>query len=49
MQIKAVLTRILTAVANPENAVVRRVTFRVAYTYRTRNYTHQMTTLRTRT
>ena len=49
VQIKAVLTRIVTAVANPEGADLRRVTFRVAYTYRTRNYSYQMTTLRTRT
>ncbi len=49
VQIKAVLTRIVTAVANPENADLRRVTFRVAYAYRTKNYTFEMTTVRART
>ena len=49
VQIKGVLTRIVTAVANPESADLRRVTFRVAYTYRTKNYTYEMTTVRART
>jgi type II secretory pathway pseudopilin PulG len=42
------LTRIVTAVANGENADIRRVTFRVAYLFRGRPYTYEMETLRTR-
>ena len=49
VQIKAVLTRIVTVVANPESADLRRVTFRVAYIYGAKNYTYEMTTVRART
>lgn len=42
------LTRIVTAVANSENADIRRVTFRVAYIFRGRPHTYEMETLRSR-
>lgn len=42
------LTRISTAVTNAQNADIRRITFRLAYTYRSRPYTYQMETIRTR-
>lgn len=40
------LTRTVTAVANPDGAQVRRVTFRLTYTYLSRPYAVQMSTLR---
>jgi type II secretory pathway pseudopilin PulG len=40
------LTRIVTAEPNPNGADVRRVTFRVDYTYRSRPFSYAMTTLR---
>jgi prepilin-type N-terminal cleavage/methylation domain-containing protein len=46
--VQGMLTRIVTAVANSENADIRRVTFRVAYLFRGRPYTYEMETLRTR-
>lgn len=42
------LTRIVTAVANSENADIRRITFRVAYIFRGRPYSYEIETLRTR-
>ena len=49
VQLKAVLTRIVTAVSNPENTDIRRVTFRVNYSYRMKDYIFEMTTVRSRT
>ena len=46
--IDGTLTRIVTAVANPEGADIRRVTFHLDYMFRGRAYTYEMTTLRTR-
>ncbi len=45
--LKGTLTRTVVAETNPEGADIRRVTFSIAYTYRGRNYTYAMTTLRT--
>jgi hypothetical protein len=45
--IKGVLTRTVIAEANVENADIRRVTFGVSYTYRGRDYSYAMSTLRT--
>ena len=43
---KGTLTRIVTAEANPDGADIRRVTFRLTYTYGLKPYTFEMTTLR---
>lgn len=40
------LTRIVVPVANPENADIRQVTFQLDYSYRGRNYSSQLTTMR---
>lgn len=40
------LTRIVTAMANTDGADIRNVTFRLAYQFRGRNYTTEMTTQR---
>lgn len=40
------LTRTVTAEANPTSSDIRRVTFQLTYTYRSRPYTVAMTTLR---
>lgn len=40
------LTRIVTAVSNPEDATVRRITFRLSYTLASRTYTTEMSTIR---
>lgn len=45
--VKGTLTRTVTAEPNPEGAVIRRVTFRVSYSYRGRPYSYAMTSLRT--
>lgn len=44
--LKGTLRRIVTAEPNPENATIRRVTFRLTFELRSRNYTTEMTTLR---
>lgn len=44
--VPGVLTRTVTAVANPNNAEIRRVTFRLTYNYLSRPYSVQMSTLR---
>jgi type II secretory pathway pseudopilin PulG len=44
--LKGTLTRIVTMEANSQNAPIRRITFRLAFNYRGRNYTTEMTTLR---
>ncbi len=41
-----VLTRIVTAVANADNADIRQITFRITYTYMGRTQTLSMTTMR---
>ncbi len=41
-----VMTRTVTAVANPDNADIRQVTFRLDYTYQKRPQTISMTTMR---
>ena len=46
--INGTLTRTVTAVSNPENADIRRVTFHLDYTFRGRAFSYEMTTLRTR-
>ena len=43
---KGVLTRIVTAVANSDNADIRQVTFSLTYTYRGRTVTTSMSTMR---
>lgn len=44
--VRGTLTRIVSAEANPDNADIRRITFRLNYTYRLKPYTYEMTTLR---
>ncbi len=44
--VPGILTRTVTAVANPDGAQVRRVTFRLTYDYLSRPYAVQMSTLR---
>ena len=44
--VPGILTRTVTAVANPEGAQMRRVTFRLTYDYLSRPYAMQMSTLR---
>ena len=44
--VPGVLTRTVTAVANPDGAQIRQVTFRLAYSYLSRPYAVQMSTLR---
>jgi hypothetical protein len=44
--VKGTLTRIVLAEANADGADIRRITFRVDYTLRSRPYTFSMTTLR---
>jgi hypothetical protein len=45
--VEGTLTRIVTAEPNSAGADIRRITFRVNYTYRSRPYSFSMTTLRT--
>lgn len=47
--ITGVLTRTVQAIPNAEGADIRRVTFRVDYTYRGKNYSYEVQTVRTRT
>jgi hypothetical protein len=44
--VKGTLTRIVVAEPNPDNADIRRVTFRLSYAYRNKNYTFEMTNIR---
>lgn len=44
--VKGTLTRIVVAEPNPLNADIRRITFRLAYTFQRRNFTVDMTALR---
>jgi hypothetical protein len=44
--IKGTLTRIVVAETNPQNANIRRVTFKLAYKFRGKDYSVSMTTLR---
>jgi hypothetical protein len=44
--LKGTLTRIVTAEPNPQNATIRRVTFRCDFNFRGRDYSTSMTTLR---
>lgn len=44
--VKGTLTRIVTLEPNPQNAPIRRVTFRLNYKFRGRDYAVSMTTLR---
>ena len=44
--LKGTLTRFVAAETNPQNAPIRRITFRVDFTFRGRPYTYSMTTLR---
>ena len=46
--VRGTLTRIVTAQANPDNADIRRVTFRLTYTFGPRPYSFEMTTIRAR-
>jgi len=43
---RGTLTRIVTAQSNPDNADIRRVTFRLNYTFGPRPYSFEMTTIR---
>ena len=45
--VRGTLTRIVLAEANADSADIRRVTFRLDYTYRRHAYGYEMTTLRT--
>jgi len=45
--IKGTLRRKVTAVANPQSADVRKVEFRLTYTFLKRDYAVEMSTLRT--
>lgn len=47
--ITGVLTRTVRSIANSEGADIRRVTFRVDYSYRGRTYSYEVQTVRTRT
>jgi len=40
------LTRTVTAVSNSLNATILQITFAINYTYRSRNYSYQVTTMR---
>ena len=44
--VRGTLTRIVTAEPNPENADIRRITFRLTYNFRLMPYTFEMTTIR---
>ena len=44
--VKGTLTRIVLAESNPQSADIRRITFRLAYTFQRRNFTVEMTALR---
>lgn len=44
--VRGTLTRTVVAEPNPDNADIRRVTFRLDYTFRARPYSFSMTTLR---
>jgi hypothetical protein len=44
--VRGTLTRIVTAEANPDNADIRRITFRLTYSYRLKTYNFEMTTIR---
>lgn len=44
--VQGTLTRIVVAESNPDNVDIRRITFRLSYTYRLKPYTYEMTTLR---
>lgn len=44
--LKGTLMRIVTMESNPQNAPIRRVTFRLTFSFRGRDYTSSMTTLR---
>ncbi len=46
--VKGTLTRIVTAVANPDNADIRRVTFRLNYNFGSKPYSYEMVTIRAR-
>jgi hypothetical protein len=46
VRLDGVLTRTVTAVANPDGAVIRQVTFRLDYTYTGRSQSVSMTTMR---
>jgi len=45
--IKGTLRRKVTAVSNPQSADIRRVEFRLTYTFQNRNYAVEMSTVRT--
>jgi type II secretory pathway pseudopilin PulG len=45
--VKGTLTRIVAAEPNPQNADIRRVTFRLTYPFQRRNFVVEMTSLRT--
>ncbi len=44
--LKGTLTRIVTMESNPQNAPIRRITFRLVFNFRGRDYTTAMTTFR---
>ena len=44
--VRGSLTRIVTAEPNPDNADIRRIIFRLSYSYRLKTYTYDMTTIR---
>jgi hypothetical protein len=44
--LQGTLNRIVTAVSNPQGADIRRVTFRITYTFQKRNYSVEMSTMR---
>ena len=44
--VRGTLTRIVTPEPNPDSADIRRITFRLSYSYRLKPYTFEMTTLR---
>jgi hypothetical protein len=44
--VKGTLTRIVLAEANPQNAVIRRITFRLTYNFQRRNFTVDMSAIR---
>lgn len=44
--VQGTLTRIVTAVTNPDSADIRQITFRIDYTYRSRPYAYSLSTMR---
>lgn len=44
--VRGTLTRIVTPEPNPDSAEIRRITFRLTYSYRLKPYTFEMTTIR---